>query len=67
MNEQMHKSTVFWHIFASEFGRFLRQCTAMIIMGENKVEEGMILMEVRIEGGGGDGGSRGEGMGRWGK
>jgi len=25
----------------------------MIIMGENKVEEGMILMEVRIEGGGG--------------
>lgn len=68
MNEQMHRSTVFWHIFASEFGRFLRQCTAMIIMGENKVEEGMILMEVRIEGGGGgDGGSRGEGMGRWGK
>lgn len=52
MNEQMHRSTVFWHIFASEFGRFLRQCTAMIIMGENKVEEGMILMEVRIEGGG---------------
>jgi len=40
----------------------------MKIMGENKVEEGMILMEVRIEGGGGgDGGSRGEGMGRWGK
>jgi len=44
----------------------------MIIMGENKVEEGMILMGVRIECGGGetgevgekeweDGGSRGEG------
>jgi len=25
----------------------------MIIMGENKVEEGMIFMEVRIEDGGG--------------
>lgn len=43
----------FWQIFASEFGRFLRQCTAMIIMDENKVEEGMILMGVRIECGGG--------------
>jgi len=33
----------------------------MIIMGENKVEEGMILMEVRIEGGGGgDTGELGE-------
>lgn len=53
MNEQRHKSTVFWHIFGLEFGRFLRQCTAMIIMGENKVEEGMIFMEVRIEDGGG--------------